>query len=71
MPLKRRPGVPPAQRKSDRGRDQRDDTRANKSRSVSDATRGQGVANNPADATDNNYDKAESFESNVSGGAVL
>ena len=26
---------------------------------------------NPADATDNNYDEAESSESNVSGGAVL
>ena len=133
MPPKRRPGVPPVQKKSDRGRVQRKDTPATRSRSGSAATRGQrtnnvtnsgkrtslvtnpyappvkrtrqkqantdhgtssqssltegdishiaeavlqqvremstgqGTANNLADATDNDYNEAESSEADVSG----
>ena len=137
MPPKRRPGVPPVKRKSDRGRVQRNDTPVTRSRSVSAATRGrrtnnptnsgkrtssatnhdappakrtrqkqantddgtssqssltegdisriaeavlqqvremsteQDTANNPQDATDKNYNEAESSETEVSGKSAI
>ena len=134
MPPKRRSGVPPAQKTSTRGHDQRNDTAANKSRSVGANTRGrqtnnpnlgkrtslatnrdappakktrqkqantdtssqssltegditriaevvlqqfremptgQGAASNPSDAMDNNYDEAESTETDVSGKSAI
>ena len=49
MPPKRRPGVPPVKRKSDRGRVQRNDTPVTRSRSVSAATRGRRT-NNPTNS---------------------
>ena len=38
---------------------------------IQELSTGQGAASNPSDAMDNNYDEAESIETNVSGKSAI